>query len=405
MPKSLYICYFGLREPLVQTQVIPYLKEILKDGVEISLLTFEPEFRSVWTNELVEAERTRLAEHGITWHALPYHKSPSVPATFFDILNGTRLVRRLLARENYDILHCRIHQPALMAAMARKFSRKNPKILFDIRGFVPEEYTDAGVWPEGGWLYRLVKRVERWLFKEANAFVVLTEKAKVMISDKLEGKPIEVIPCCVDFSDRFQVDNATSRIDVKSNLDIGERFVVTHVGALGGLYLTKEIVDFLDAARSVRPDTFALFLTQTDKRNAINLLKEKGFTEQDFFIAKVASDEVPSYLSIANVGLSFVKATYSTQSRSPTKIPEYLAAGLPIIANAGVGDVDELIINESVGVLIDRFDRETYLDAVKNVLEMGDIGNQCKKTAYRRFDLETVGGARYRRLYEKLLVG
>lgn len=405
MTKSLYICYFGLREPLVQTQVVPYLKEILKDGVEISLLTFEPEFKKSWTSKQIEDERKKLAAQNITWHVLPYHKSPSVLATFYDVLNGTRLVRKLLLRENYDILHCRVHQPALMATMARKLSRKNPKILFDIRGFVPEEYTDAGVWQEGGWLYRLVKWVERWLFREANAFVVLTEKAKVIISDKLEGKPIEVIPCCVDFSDRFQVDNATSRIDVKSNLDIGDRFVVTHVGALGGLYLTEEIVDFLDAARSVRPDTFALFLTQTDQTNVIKLLKERGFTEQDYFKAKVASDEVPSYLSIANVGLSFVKATYSTQSRSPTKIPEYLAAGLPLIANAGVGDVDELIINESVGVLIDRFDRETYIDAVKNVLRMGDIGNRCKKTAYRRFDLEKVGGARYRRLYNKLLAG
>jgi len=33
MAKTLYICYFGLREPLVQTQVLPYLREIGKGGV------------------------------------------------------------------------------------------------------------------------------------------------------------------------------------------------------------------------------------------------------------------------------------------------------------------------------------------------------------------------------------
>ena len=27
MSAALYICYFGLREPLVQTQVLPYLRE------------------------------------------------------------------------------------------------------------------------------------------------------------------------------------------------------------------------------------------------------------------------------------------------------------------------------------------------------------------------------------------
>src|SRR5688572_15673029 len=43
MPKTLYLCYFGVLEPLVQTQVLPYLREIRKGGTEVSILTFEPE--------------------------------------------------------------------------------------------------------------------------------------------------------------------------------------------------------------------------------------------------------------------------------------------------------------------------------------------------------------------------
>ena len=47
--RALYICYFGLREPLVQTQVLPYLCELAGGGVEMSLLTFEPEATRRWT--------------------------------------------------------------------------------------------------------------------------------------------------------------------------------------------------------------------------------------------------------------------------------------------------------------------------------------------------------------------
>jgi hypothetical protein len=36
--KTLYLCYFGLREPLVQTQVRPYLRELARDGVEVYIL-------------------------------------------------------------------------------------------------------------------------------------------------------------------------------------------------------------------------------------------------------------------------------------------------------------------------------------------------------------------------------
>jgi len=178
--------------------------------------------------------------------------------------------------------------------------------------------------------------------------------------------------------------------------------VITHVGALGGLYLTEEIVDFLVVARSVEPTVFALFLTQTDPGPVITLLKKNGFSESDYFVGRIDPAEIPRYLDASNVGLSFVKATYATQSRSPTKIPEYLAAGLPIIANSGVGDVDKLIREDGVGVLIDRFDREAYIDAIKRLLAFGDISDRSRKSARKRFDLATVGGVRYRRLYERL---
>jgi len=43
--RSLYICYFGIEEPLVKTQVLPYLRELVKGGHEMSLVTFEQSCR------------------------------------------------------------------------------------------------------------------------------------------------------------------------------------------------------------------------------------------------------------------------------------------------------------------------------------------------------------------------
>lgn len=398
---ALYICYFGVRQPLVQTQVIPYLQEITKDGIKVSLLTFEPNLNREWTTEQLATTRKELAEKNIEWDYLAYHKQPSAIATAYDIFAGAQFVRQKITNNNIDILHGRIHVATLMGAIARKLSKRKPQLIFDIRGFFPEEYTDAGVWPENGWLYRTAKKVERWLMREADGFVVLTEKAKDILFAN-ETRPVEVIPCCVDFESRFSSDNDSSKNDIGTELGAKDRFVIAHVGALGGLYLTDEIVDFLDSARSLEPTTYGLFLTQTDPTHLISLLREKGFTEKDYFVGQVASHEIPAYLSIADVGLSFVKATYATQSRSPTKIPEYLAAGLPIIANAGVGDVDRLITDEGVGVLIDSFAHESYIDAIKRIKQLGEIGNKCRTVAKDRFDLEAVGGVRYRRLYEKL---
>ena len=248
MARSLYICYFGVRQPLVQTQVVPYLRELVKGGHEMELLTFEPED----LGDEADAIREALRADGIEWHRLRYHKRPSVPATLFDIANGARFIRKLANRKKFYILHCRSHVPMMMAAIARKGIRHRPKLLFDIRGFFPEEYVDAGVWPEGGAIYRNVKRAEAWLMKEADAFVVLTEAARNVIAPEsvgsgitADGKPIEVIPCCVDFERRFTGDRDELRKKFRSELGIDGRFTVIHVGALGGLYLTDEMVELL----------------------------------------------------------------------------------------------------------------------------------------------------------------
>lgn len=402
--KALYICYFGLREPLVQTQVLPYLLEIMKDQVSVSLLTFEPDLKNTWTHEEIETERKKLIEKGIDWHYLPYHKRPSAPATFYDILNGARKIRQLISREKFDILHCRIHVPATMAAIARKFSSKKPKILFDIRGFFPEEYTDAGIWPENGWLFRAAKRVEKWLLNEADGFVVLTEKAREILFPEISvrERPVEVIPCCVDLK-RFEITDESLREKTRSKLGISDRFVIAYVGSFGGWYLSDEMFDLFAAAREVDPSVYIMILTQRQTEAAIEKLKARGFAEGDFFVGSVSPEEIPYYLNAADAAISFIKRCYSKQASSPTKNAEYLAAGLPMIVNSGIGDVDSLIKEDRVGVLVEGFDHDNYGAALIRLKALGDIRERCRKSASRRFDLVNVGGMRYRRIYQALL--
>src|SRR5436190_10617203 len=149
---TLYVCYFGLREPLVQTQVLPYLRQLQSDSVQVSLLTFEPRFNETWTADEITKQRAALAREGISWHFRKYHKWPSLAATIYDMVAGAFTILGIMRREGASILHARNHVPAVMGAIARKFSRA--QTVFDIRGFMPEEYTDAGVWPENGYFFR-----------------------------------------------------------------------------------------------------------------------------------------------------------------------------------------------------------------------------------------------------------
>jgi glycosyltransferase involved in cell wall biosynthesis len=399
--RSLYICYFGVRQPLVQTQVIPYLRELVKGGHEMELLTFEPEEPREWESEVREG----LRADGITWHHLCYHKRPSVPATMFDIANGARHIRKLARETSFDILHCRSHVPTMMAAIARKGMTARPKLLFDIRGFFPEEYVDAGVWPEGGSIYRGVKRAEAWLMKEADGFVVLTDAARQIISREVGDRPLEVIPCCVDLG-RFESANELTRREYRERLNIRDRFTLAYVGAFGGWYLTQETADVFQVAKRERPDTFALILTQSDPEMIEPQLRKAGYGPGDIFISKVPAFEIPNYLCAADAAVSFIKNCYSKKASSPTKNAEYLACGLPIVTNSGIGDTDEQINQDGTGVVVNGFDDGTLQAAVSELHTLvhdETTADRCRRSAEERFDLAAVGGIRYRSIYEKLM--
>ncbi len=200
----------------------------------------------------------------------------------------------------------------------------------------------------------------------------------------------------------FPVTSVEDRNNARQELGVGDRKVIVYVGSFGGWYLTEEMLDLFAASSEYDPKTFVLILTQRDKEKVEEKLRQRGFTNGDFDVRSVEPSTIQKYLSAADIALSFIKTCYSKQSSSPTKIAEYLACGLPIIANCGVGDLDELIANNGVGVLVKDFSKDGYLQALHEIEVLGDVREKCRETAITHFDLNKVGGERYRSLYQRI---
>jgi hypothetical protein len=66
--------------------------------------------------------------------------------------------------------------------------------------------------------------------------------------------------------------------------------------------------------------------------------------------------DVPRLLGAADVSLSIIRSSIARVPSSPTKFAEYLAAGLPVISGAGIGDMDAHIADARVGVVLRSFD-------------------------------------------------
>ena len=63
-------------------------------------------------------------------------------------------------------------------------------------------------------------------------------------------------------------------------------------------------------------------------------------------VGRVERHELDLELTKARAGLCLSRGDRSAAAVSPTKIAEYLAAGLPVVASAGIGDTDEILANQ-----------------------------------------------------------
>jgi glycosyltransferase involved in cell wall biosynthesis len=405
--RVLFISYNGMLDPLGQSQVIPYLRELARRGVCFTLLSFErPKAFTPAGIAQCEQLREKLRSQGIEWHWLRYHQRPSIPATIYDVMVGYRKAGALVRRNKIEMVHARGHIPATIAlGLKRRFGIR---MIFDLRGLMAEEYVDAEHWREGGLPYRLTKATERRILAATDGIVTLTERIWPIIKEweGLRGRAVhhEVIPCCVDLSlFRFSDEERARR---RSELGLGDRLTMVYSGSLDGWYLTDKMVDFFAGFLKRNREAHLLWLTTGSHDRVRELMQSRNVASDNFSVRAVASNEVPSYLAAADVGLAFIKRCVSKVASSPTKNGEYLACGLPLVINAGVGDSDLLINEWKAGVLIEDFSEDDYARAAGQIEAMvrdPKVRESARLVAKQVFDLNTIAAERYASLYERVL--
>lgn len=390
------MCYLGLDDPLVHSQVVAYLAGLSRIGHRVHLLTFEsPDLSRARRHAL----RAQMAACGIAWHGTRYHKRPSLPATVYDVVRGAFLAAYLIRRHRLAIFHARSHVPAAMALLAVAGARF--RLLFDIRGLLAEEYADAGIWAYGSLPFRLTKAVERLAVARADAAVVLTERVRPVLFADNDAR-VEVIPCCVDLE---QVQGQQlERAQTRRTLGVEDRTVLIYVGKFTGWYLQQEMVDFFARARRVITDLHFLVLSQSDPAWISDEFERFEIPDDARTITHVAPERVGAHLAAADAAIAFIEPCYSKISSSPTKIGEYLAAGLPIVTGRGVGDVEALLEDHDCGVILDSFgpaDLDRGAEALK--VRIRDAGHaQRSRHAAHALSLVDIGVPRYAALYDRI---
>jgi len=390
----LYLSYDGMTDPLGQGQVLSYLQGLSREGYDISLISFEKSARYAKTKAAIEAI---CASAGIAWHPLMYTKKPPVFSTLYDFYRMWRSAVKLHIKKKFMLVHCRSYIPALAGLrMKQKFGTA---FIFDMRGFWIDEKIETGEWDYKKqiykWVVKFLRKKESQFYEKADMIITLTEAARqVVIAKKPDlQNTVTVIPTCVNL-EIFKPFQSAIRNSVREKLGIPlNAFVLLYSGGYGANYDIGFLLKVFNRLKENDPDTCMLILS----KDGITGLENQSETK-NIFTTSLPYDQVGDFLMAGDLGVINYTNRFSVAGRSPTKLGEYWACGLPAVAPEGIGDVNALFTKYyKAGILFREADFDHQLNEVMRTQK-----NELRHFAEEYFGLQKGIGA-YKSVYDRLV--
>lgn len=393
--RVLYLSYDGLFEPLGESQILSYVRLLAEKGVRYNLVTLEK--RELFSDRGKTLRlKNKLAGLGIEWQPLAYNSSRGALSGIGNFMRFFLASLKTAVNAKVNFVHARSYLPCACAIVLKKLLKV--KVIFDMRGFWADERVEAGLWKQNSFVLKAAKRAEKVLLRASDEVISLTIKAAEEINSAgfaaLPSNRITVIPTCVDL-ERFFPEAKTAG---------GLEFTLVYSGSLSTWAMPSEMLRFFAALKIHMAAARFLVLTREDKLFK-SLLNSEKVNAEGISVFSSAFEGMRGYLSAANAGVAFYKPGLSRKARCPTKVAEYLACGLPVVINSGIGDTDEIVQKEKVGVIVRDFSREAYGRAIGELEALFSdskaLAVRCRQAAKKYFSLYD-GANRYMEVYGRL---
>ncbi len=237
-----------------------------------------------------------------------------------------------------DVIHCHEHQPILAARWLAR--RLGAPIVYDAHESVPD--TVPGL---KGWIAR---RQETALIRRMGVTVITVGDRLAAALRARGARRVEVVgnwKRIDDYNLSFK-DLETTR----ERLKVTQSLIVCHLGQLNPK--VYNIPALLSAIQS-SPDTALIIAGRGDTRDQV--IAAAQCHSNIYWLDWVELAETPVLVSLSDVIYCCVQPDFPQSAYvAPNKLFEALAAGKPVIARRGVGEIGDILERTGAGLLLDE---------------------------------------------------
>jgi glycosyltransferase involved in cell wall biosynthesis len=334
-------------------RVVEETHALIQQNIEVVVACFIPESPPCPRGEIDKFQRQLQERTGAKCYLLPTkHFFNIAPDPTEESPITTSLIT--WARTHHvDVVHGQALYSTIHALRAR--GKLNAKVVFDVHGITPEELELSGAPPAR---ITTMSDWERQALEEADLRVFVSTRMRDHFRSKYSlstALPNCIVPCCVHV-DRFGISEEARSLNRKE-MGLEGRFVFLYLGTLSVWQWPEALFSVFAQFYQERPDGLLyLLLPHNDHEQALSFCRKHGLPKGSYLLSEVPHRDVGLVAGLADVGLLLRKAHPVNAVASPTKLGEYLAAGLPVVATEDIGDTSDLIASNRLGLVVSPSD-------------------------------------------------
>lgn len=358
------ITYWSYNDALIQTYTLPYVRiiqKLLPPGSRLTLVTLE---NKAISDHSVDKVRGELQSMEIDWVYGIYEpfgfKAVGLWLVLFFRLLGTVIVRRI------DTIHVWAMPAGVIGYVLAAITRS--RLIIDSYEPHAEAMIENGTWRRDSMAFKILFFFERLQSRRANYVVSATAAMKDYAMRKYNTvlNNFTVKPACVDLN-LFSKANI-KKAELMDRYELTDKIVCVYAGKFGGIYLKKEVFDFLKVAHGYWGDRLRILLLTSHSAKEIGAYCKAAKLDEGIVICKfVPHAEISDYLGLGDFAITPVKSVPTKRYCTPIKDGEYWALGLPVVISAGISDDSDIIEEHKAGAVIRNNCREDYQLAVEQI--------------------------------------
>lgn len=290
-------------------------------------------------------------------------------------------LKKLIEKNEYDIVHCHMPISGLLARFAsRKQRKKGLKVLYTAHGF----HFFKGA-PLLNWLVYFP--AEKLASLYTDCIITINNEDFLAAKNKLNVKRSELVNGVGVNIDKFNVISTKKKNNLRTKLGYKEEdYILIYVAELSHrkhqdllIETVNEIkneipnVKLLLVGQGVKQDTYQQMINELGLQNNVNLLGYRN--------------DVDKLMNIADIAVSS-----SRQEGLPVNVMEAMACGLPVVATNCRGNRD-LVVNGKTGYIVNDNTveemAEYILDLYHNSSKRQMMGKNARELV-QKYSLESV---------------